>query len=69
MPIICLYYVFRHYYYQVWCYTLVTPALKRLRQEDCEFEANLGRIARVSQTTTITNNNKKKKEKETFFFQ
>jgi hypothetical protein len=30
----------------VWCYTPVIPALRRLRQEDHEFQTTLGYIAR-----------------------
>jgi hypothetical protein len=30
----------------VWWCTPVIPALRRLRQEDCEFKANLGYIVR-----------------------
>jgi hypothetical protein len=31
---------------QMWWCTFVIPVSRRLRQEDCEFEANLGYIAR-----------------------
>jgi hypothetical protein len=38
----------------------VIPALGRLRQENCEFEASLDYAARLSQKTKQNNNNKKK---------
>jgi hypothetical protein len=29
---------------QVWWHTLIIPPLRRLRQQDCEFEARLGYV-------------------------
>jgi hypothetical protein len=43
----------------VWWSSPVIPALRMLRQADCEFEASLGKIAR-----THLKKKKKKKEKE-----
>jgi hypothetical protein len=42
---------------QIWWYTTVIPALRRLRQEDGEFEDSLGYSKTLSQKT-----NAKKKE-------
>jgi hypothetical protein len=42
----------------VWWSSPVIPALRMLRQADCEFEASLGKIARTHLKK------KKKKEKE-----
>jgi hypothetical protein len=31
---------------QMWCYIPIIPALRRVGQEDCEFKASLGYIAK-----------------------
>jgi hypothetical protein len=56
----------------VWWCTPIISAFERLRQEDCEFKAGLGYIARPglkNKTTTTTNRNSPNyKMMKTLFF-
>jgi hypothetical protein len=49
---------------EVWWHTSVIPALRRWRQEDCEFEASLGYIANSRPVWAILQYKKKKKKKK-----
>jgi hypothetical protein len=48
----------------VWWYTPVIPALRKLRQEDCEFEASLDCTVRCVSKKTKTYQTEIEKRKE-----